>query len=52
VTVIEAEAAIIRQARDRVMADESPRSVSADLNDRGITSATGQPWTPGGRCSP
>lgn len=47
VTVVAAEAAVIREAAARVLAGESVRSVAGDLNDRGFTTSTGGLWTAG-----
>jgi site-specific DNA recombinase len=46
VTVLADEAALIRQAADRVIAGDSLRSIVADWNARGITTTTGGPWAP------
>jgi site-specific DNA recombinase len=40
-----AEAAILREARDRVLAGESVRSVVRDLNGREVSTVTGRPWS-------
>jgi DNA invertase Pin-like site-specific DNA recombinase len=45
--IIDAEAAVIREAATRVLAGESLRSVAFDFNDRAIPSATGKQWSPG-----
>jgi site-specific DNA recombinase len=45
VTIIEAEAAIIREAARRVLAGEAVRAVARDLNERGIVTVTGKAWT-------
>lgn len=45
VTVIEEEAAVIREAAERALADDSLRSICSDLQARGIPSATGRYWT-------
>jgi site-specific DNA recombinase len=42
--VIEAEAAMLREAARRVLAGEALYSVCTDFNDRGVTSSTGRPW--------
>jgi site-specific DNA recombinase len=39
-----AEATIIREAAERLLAGESARSIIADLNDRGVPSASGGQW--------
>lgn len=39
-----AEAAIIREAADRLLAGDSITSIVRDLNDRGVPSATGGRW--------
>ncbi len=46
VTVIEHEAEILRECARRVLTGESVRGVAADLNTRGIHTATGRAWTP------
>ena len=43
-TVIDAEAAVVREAATRVLAGESLRSVCRDFNDRTIPSAKGGHW--------
>ena len=43
-TIIEAEAAVIRETRTRVLAGESLRSICRDLNDRAIPTSQGGPW--------
>ncbi len=45
-TKVPDEATVIRGAAKRVLAGESLRSVCAELNERGIVSATGGAWTP------
>jgi DNA invertase Pin-like site-specific DNA recombinase len=45
VTVDPAEAVLVREARDRVLAGESVRAVAADWNARGIATAAGKRWT-------
>jgi len=44
-TVEPTEAAVIREAAARVIAGASPRAVAVELNDRGIRTVTGRPWT-------
>lgn len=44
--VVPAEAAVIREAAKRVLAGESVRSVTADLNDRGVPTVKGGRWSP------
>lgn len=46
VTVVEAEAALIRQAVDHVLAGGSVRSVCADWARRGVQTPTGRSWVP------
>jgi site-specific DNA recombinase len=46
VSVVPAEAAIIRECARRFLAGESLRSISIDLNDRGVQTAAGATWTP------
>lgn len=43
-TVDPAEAEIVREAAERVLAGETVRAVCRDLNERGISSASGKPW--------
>jgi len=43
--IIPAEAAVIREAADRVLAGEALRSLCTDLNDRGIPTVSGKAWT-------
>jgi site-specific DNA recombinase len=45
VTVRPAEAAVVREAAERVLAGESLRSVCADLNERGVTTSAGGRWS-------
>lgn len=45
VTIVEAEAEIIRDAARRVLAGESTFGVAADLTRRGVPSATGGRWS-------
>ncbi|MCI0689919.1 MAG: recombinase family protein, partial [Sporichthyaceae bacterium] len=45
VTVVEGEAALIRDMARRVLAGESLRSVTLDLNRRGIPTVTGKQWS-------
>jgi DNA invertase Pin-like site-specific DNA recombinase len=44
VTVVEAEAAVLREVARQVLAGVSLRRVCADLNDRGAWTSTGRPW--------
>ena len=46
VTVRAAEASIIREAAKRLLAGEPVRSIARDLNERGVTSASGGAWSP------
>ena len=39
------EAEVIRECARRALAGDSLRSICADLNERGVTSATGKQWT-------
>ena len=39
-----AEASVLRECVDRVLAGEGIWKVARDLNDRGITTSTGRPW--------
>lgn len=43
--VIPAEAALIEEAADRVLAGESRWGVCTDWNARGVATVTGRPWT-------
>lgn len=45
VKVVEAEAAEIRKAADRVLEGATLASIAADLNARGIRTTPGNPWT-------
>jgi DNA invertase Pin-like site-specific DNA recombinase len=45
VTIIGAEAEIVREARTRVLAGESVRSVAGDLDDRAVPTVTGARWS-------
>jgi DNA invertase Pin-like site-specific DNA recombinase len=45
VTVIEEEAAVVREAAHRVLSGESLRSVVADLNGRSVLTPRGNRWT-------
>ena len=45
VTIREPEAALIRDAADRLLAGESVRAVARAWNDAGSTTTTGRPWT-------
>ena len=44
VTVIEAEAAVVRWASEQVLAGRSLRSIAKELNARGERTSTGGPW--------
>ncbi len=44
-TLIAAEAAIVKEIFDRFTKGETPFSIAVDLNRRGITSAKGKAWT-------
>ena len=44
VTIVPEEAALIREAVDRVLAGESIRSITIDWNRRQIPSSSGKPW--------
>lgn len=44
-TIIEAEAAVVRDATARVLAGESVRSIYRSLNARGVPNSMGNPWT-------
>src|SRR3954453_8685766 len=46
VTVRAAEAAIIRECAKRLLAGEPVLSIARDLNERGVTSASGGAWSP------
>ena len=43
--IIPTEAAVIREAADRILAGEALRSLCTDLNDRGIPTVSGKAWT-------
>lgn len=43
--IIPAEAEVIREVAQRVLAGESMRSIVADLRKRGVTTSAGRPWT-------
>ena len=45
VQIIESEAAVLREAYDRYLAGETYYAISEDLNDRGLPTTTGKPWT-------
>ncbi len=42
--IVPEEAAVIREAADRILAGEALRSLCNDLNDRGVRTATGARW--------
>jgi DNA invertase Pin-like site-specific DNA recombinase len=44
ITVVEAEAAVIREVFRRVLASESLKSIARDLNRRGVPTSTGKLW--------
>lgn len=44
-TIRESEAVVLREAMRRVLAGESSRSVCADLNERGVRTSVGNPWS-------
>lgn len=46
VTVRPAEAAVVRTCAEAILAGDSLRSLSAALNNRGITTSTGRQWAP------
>jgi site-specific DNA recombinase len=46
VTVRASEAAIVRECANRLLAGEPVRSIARDLNERGVTSASGRSWSP------
>jgi DNA invertase Pin-like site-specific DNA recombinase len=46
VTVRPAEAAIVAECAKRLLAGEPVRSIARDLNERGVTSASGGAWSP------
>lgn len=46
VTVRESEAEVIRELAERLLGGETLRALCRDLNDRGITTPTGRPWSP------
>lgn len=43
--IVDDEAVLVREARDRLLAGESVRSVVNDWNDRGLVTPTGKAWT-------
>jgi DNA invertase Pin-like site-specific DNA recombinase len=43
-TINEAEAAVLRECVQRVLAGEGIWKITRDLNDRGIPTSTGKPW--------
>lgn len=45
-TIRTAEAAVVIELADRLLAGESARSLCFDLNERGITTSTGGEWVP------
>jgi site-specific DNA recombinase len=46
VTIRAAEAAIVRECARRLLAGEPVRSIARDLDERGVTSASGGAWSP------
>jgi DNA invertase Pin-like site-specific DNA recombinase len=44
-TVREAEAEVVREMTTAVLAERSLRALARELNDRGLTTSTGKPWT-------
>jgi site-specific DNA recombinase len=44
ITIVESEAAVIREVVHRVLACESLKSIARDLNSRGVPTATGKLW--------
>jgi site-specific DNA recombinase len=46
VTVRPSEAAVVRECAQRLLAGEPVRSIARELNERGITSASGGRWSP------
>ncbi len=46
--VVEAEAALIREAADRTLAGESTTAIVADWSARGVVGVTGRPWSRSG----
>jgi DNA invertase Pin-like site-specific DNA recombinase len=46
VTVRPAEAAIVQECVQRLLAGEPVRSIARDLNERGVPAAQGGPWAP------
>jgi DNA invertase Pin-like site-specific DNA recombinase len=44
-TINEPEARVVRDAAKRILAGESLRSTCGDLNNRGVATVTGKPWT-------
>lgn len=45
-TIVPAEAAVVRDAGDQLLAGESLRGVCSELNARGVLTVTGAPWQP------
>ncbi len=46
ITIRAAEAAIVRECVKRLLAGEPVRSIARDLNERGVTAASGGAWSP------
>lgn len=44
--IVPAEAALIREAADRILAGESLRGICTDWAKRGVVSSAGKPWNP------
>ena len=44
ITVVQSEAAVIREVARRILAGESLKSIARDLNRRGVPTATGKLW--------
>ena len=42
---VPSEAAVVAEAAKRILAGDTLRSVCRDLNDRGVATVTGRPWT-------
>lgn len=47
-TIVPAEAALLREAAERVLDGESPVAITRDWRARGVLGITGRPWTPTG----
>lgn len=44
-TIVKAEAKVIRELSRRIRGGETLRGVATHLNDKGVTTVTGRPWT-------